>query len=267
VTDEQLHTVRLLGLDVAVHQRASEHQQALQRELALIEQSHDPSSAPARLQQLSVELAGRFDPHTEGQTQQLADAAAAGLATIDLVYRLPAAVVEATERLGALLDEVDTFCAEGDLLTLVTPAESLAYRRWFLGEFAAQIRDGRPPTPWDPSLAAGVDAPAGGTPAGPADNGLGTGVDGSVIAVEDDLDLELASTLRSQLAELSERGVTDITIDLARCPFIDSTGLSLLVTTYLRLTGTGGSLRILGASGQVATTFQRAAVAHLLSNG
>ncbi|MBA2438213.1 MAG: hypothetical protein H0V52_07665, partial [Acidimicrobiia bacterium] len=51
--------------------------------------------------------------------------------------------------LGELLDESDEFCKKGEhLLTLTTPAEPLALRRWFLGEFVAQI-DGADPTPWD----------------------------------------------------------------------------------------------------------------------
>jgi hypothetical protein len=53
-----------------------------------------------------------------------------------------------------MLDEVDEFCRQGKhLLTLATPPELVAYRRWYLGEFIAQLA-GRPATPWPDYAAA-----------------------------------------------------------------------------------------------------------------
>jgi hypothetical protein len=63
------------------------------------------------------------------------------------VYRVPLAAGEACVELNAMLDEADEFCREGDLLTLATPADQVAFRRWFLGEFVEQLGGGAP-TPW-----------------------------------------------------------------------------------------------------------------------
>ena len=52
-------------------------------------------------------------------------------------------------QLGALLEEVDDFCRSGQhLITLATPPESLAFRRWYLNEFIAQMERHEPPVPW-----------------------------------------------------------------------------------------------------------------------
>ena len=46
-----------------------------------------------------------------------------------------------------MLDEADQFGLVAQLLTLPASAASVAVRRWFLSELAAQLR-GQPPTPW-----------------------------------------------------------------------------------------------------------------------
>lgn len=56
--------------------------------------------------------------------------------------------VAATVSLARMLDEADEFCRSGNhLLTLATPPELLAFRRWYLGEFNAQLQ-GQSPLPW-----------------------------------------------------------------------------------------------------------------------
>ncbi len=60
---------------------------------------------------------------------------------------MPPEVAAAARRLGDLLDEADEFCRSGHLLTVATQPESVAFRRWYLGEFQRQI-DGHPPGPW-----------------------------------------------------------------------------------------------------------------------
>ena len=112
-----------------IHRRSGEHQEALRRELAFIEHAHAADAAPARLQALSDELTGRYGALTETQTKQLLEAMEAGKATIDLEFELPPDIVDATVQLGALLEELDDFCREGDLLTLVTPPDLRAYRQ------------------------------------------------------------------------------------------------------------------------------------------
>lgn len=144
--DPHLIGVRIVGLPVGVYGRASEHNDELLREFALI---HEDGSdhVPARLLALIDELNARFGGFTEAPTQALQEALNRGDREVDLRYDVPPEASEAVRRLGSLLDEADEFCRSGDLLTLATLPESLAFRRWFLEEFDRQIH-GRPPRSW-----------------------------------------------------------------------------------------------------------------------
>ena len=71
---------------------------------------------------------------------------------VDLVYLVPPGIGAATEHLAAVFDEADAFCREGEhLLSLASPADCVAFRRWFLDEFSRQT-SGLPPTPWSADL-------------------------------------------------------------------------------------------------------------------
>ena len=251
--NEPLVTVQLLGLPVAVHRRAAAHDDTLRRELALVRAGAE-ADAGARLFALSTELEGRLGGFTAEQRTQLDTAD--DDATIDLTYELPAFAAEAAEHLGDLLDEVDDLCRSGELVTLVTPPESLVYRRWLLGEFVEQIRNGRPPRPWTEVAAAldevETDPPP---PARPPDPPL---------FVEGDLDLFGAPTLRAAIAERLEAGATTIVVDLSACGFIDSVGLSLLLTTRERCRAAGGGLSVIGAGENALRLFETVGVRELL---
>ena len=138
--------VSILGMPLAVMQRSSEHSDELLREFALIREEGS-DHVPARLLALVEELRARFGSFSEGALQAMQDAVERGDETIDLLYEVPPAVGDAARQLGDLLDEADEFCRAGDLLTLATPPEGVAFRRWYLDEFQRQI-DGQPPRPW-----------------------------------------------------------------------------------------------------------------------
>lgn len=245
-TQGPLARVHLLGLPVEIHRRAEEHHEALRRELAFVEHAQAADAAPARLEALTAELAGRYSSFTAASNERLAAASAAGEPTIDLDYEVPPDIVEATVHLSALLDELDELCREGALLTLVTPPDLLAYRRWVFGEFVGQIRDGRAPRPWSrPSE----------SPPPPIEP---RGTETARVLVDDELDLATAPALRAALVEHLEAGVTRITLDLSGCEFMDSTGLSLLVTTHHRLVEAGGGLRLEGISAPVRAVLEMA---------
>lgn len=259
-----LRPVHVVGLPLDVRRRASEHGETLRRELAFVEHAARPDAAPARLQVLSQDLAARYGPLTAAQDAEADAAAAAGQATVDLVYHLPLEVADACDELEALLDELDEFCRDGDLLTLVTSAEGQAFRRWFLAEIRDQLREGRGPRPWSavwpPPGEPVVASEATGAPAPPAVDPARA----APIVVDADLDLLVAPRLREQIVERTEAGATHVDIDLSACGFMDSTGLSLLLTTHLRLASTGGALRIVGARGQVAAVIEMSGVHDLL---
>ncbi|MGH9103932.1 MAG: hypothetical protein ACRDYD_13270 [Acidimicrobiales bacterium] len=141
--------VRLVGIPLALQRRAAEHGDELMREFRLILELHKvpDESAPARLLAVASELQSDYGPFTEEQEAELAAAFEAGALILDLAYRVPPSVADAARHLGSLLDEADAFCRQERLLTLETPAELVAYRRWFLDEFIRQIA-GEPPRAW-----------------------------------------------------------------------------------------------------------------------
>ena len=145
-------TVTLKRIPVAVHHRSTEHQQELQREFQLILLGAESSDAdvPQRLFDLIESLNVRYQAMTTEQSNALDEAVARGDAVIDeLRYTVPADVADACISLNRMLDECDEYCRRGEiLLTLATPAEAVAYRRWYLGEFVAQAK-GAPPLAWD----------------------------------------------------------------------------------------------------------------------
>ena len=146
----ELATVRLERIPLPLYARTQQHHDELFREFALIANPHPDSAAevPARLLSLVAELRERFGGFTQGNREALAQAVERGLQEADLVYTVPADVASVARELGDLLDEADRFCRAGELLTLAADDEVVAFRRWFLGEFVAQILEGRPATPW-----------------------------------------------------------------------------------------------------------------------
>jgi anti-sigma B factor antagonist len=247
VNQQPLVQVHLLGFPVEIHRRAGEHSEALRRELAFVEHAHGADAAPARLEALTAELAGRYGELTTAQSERIAAAIAAGEQSIDLLYELPDEVVDGVVHLGQLLDELDELCRDGALLTMVTPPDLLAFRRWVVGEIEGQIRERRPPRPWNDATIGAAEEHQ--------DHAAGATVR---VAIDDDLDLATAPALRKTLVEAIDKGATRITLDLSRCTFLDSTGLSLLVTTHHRLAEDGGGLRLEGLTAQVKSVLEMA---------
>ena len=143
--------VELLEFPVFVHLRASEHSQGLQREfqLVLIGSAEHALDAPRRLLDLIGQVNSQYGNLSGPQNDAIEAAAARNDETIDrLEWQVPVGVADACIRLNHALDEADDFCRRGDgLLTLATPDEAVAYRRWFLGEFVAQA-GGLEPLAW-----------------------------------------------------------------------------------------------------------------------
>ena len=146
---EGLVEVRLLRLPLQVWQRTQEHVDGLLREFALIAQDEAAApSTPGRLLDLVREVTVGFGGFSEAQRVAMEEALERGEAEIDLTYQVPPAAAAAAQQLGDMLDEADEYCRRGDhLLTLATPAEELAFRRWFISEFVDQL-SGAAPTPW-----------------------------------------------------------------------------------------------------------------------
>jgi hypothetical protein len=150
---DDLVTFHVNGLPIALQARAQEHADELTRELTLIgaqlRQAGNTRVLPARLLDLIDQLTARYSMLTVEQEDQIAAATVERRDTIDLTYRLPASVAGAAQALSDILDEADDYCREGQLLlTLATPDDLVAYRRWFLSQFSGQAA-GEPPVSWD----------------------------------------------------------------------------------------------------------------------
>jgi hypothetical protein len=153
----QLVDVELRRLPVELQARAAEHAQELQREFVLIagglQHSEAPSTLPRRLLDLVEALQREYGGFTVEQEDTLEEAMRTGIPTIDLTFRVPRSAAQAAVAIGQMLDEADDYCREGrHLLTLATPPDLVAYRRWYLEQFVDQIA-GCPPRPWEGPLA------------------------------------------------------------------------------------------------------------------
>ena len=139
--------VHICGLPVAAADLAQEHFDELSREFLHLANADEEvrRGVPGQLLALSEALRERFAGLTEANQARLAEASARGEETIDLVYQLPPEVGPAAQQLGELLDEADRYCERGEyLLTLRTPPLALAYRRWYLAQFADQLAGAAP---------------------------------------------------------------------------------------------------------------------------
>lgn len=147
--EDALVEIRLVALPVPLYRLTAEHTDELLREFALIEDLHrETGGVPGRLADLMHQLQQRFGAFAAQPRASLQEALAGGVQALDLTYHVPPELGEGALALGRLLDEADEFCRSGEeLLTLASPPDALAFRRWFLGEFVAQI-GGAPPTPW-----------------------------------------------------------------------------------------------------------------------
>ncbi|MEP6760145.1 MAG: hypothetical protein ABJA93_02120 [Sporichthyaceae bacterium] len=152
-----LLTVQVLRLPMAVSARSTQHFEELMREFALItldserdrEATDSVRPVPERLLDLVAELTNEFAAFTTSVQAQREEAAARGDFEIDLTYHMPPSATDAVRQLETLLEEVDDFCRSGHhLITLATPPESLAFRRWYFTELLAQMEQGRPPVSW-----------------------------------------------------------------------------------------------------------------------
>jgi anti-sigma B factor antagonist len=72
-----------------------------------------------------------------------------------------------------------------------------------------------------------------------------------VIAVSGELDLSTAPELERPLEAAVDGGETPVLIDLAKCEFIDSTGIALIVRAWQRLNGDSAGLAICCPTDQV----------------
>lgn len=244
--DVELTDVLLLDLPVDLWVRATSHQEALQREFDIIRSDLGPDAIPHRLLALVDQLDGRFRGYSDPAYDLLRAAAERGDQHVDVTFTVPADASKGAAQLAALLREVDEFCLTGhDLLTLATPEPLVSFREWFLEEFMRQIDRGLDPISWRDYLSAPRNQADDSSDANSASSAPTVTESAQVVTFSGDLDLATASQLRNLIQEQRATGVTELVIDLTGVRFIDSVGISLLVTTHLRMAEEGAVLSFL----------------------
>jgi len=254
--------VHLLRLPIPVYERASLHQQALQREFDVISSAAGTdASFPGLLRDVVQQLDEQFDRFGRPGYAELEDAIAEQRTEVDVTYHVPVDAADAARRLGELLDRADDYCRSGThLLTLATPEESLSFRRWFLGQFVDQI-DGHAPVSWPDWVAQTSMPPGPGADEADDTDALGdetpTSSDEPLaegwsleraeghtrLIVSGELDFDTVSTLRGALQRARE-DATSVSLDGRAVTFIDSMAISVLIAARNRLEQIGIGLRI-----------------------
>jgi GAF domain-containing protein/anti-sigma regulatory factor (Ser/Thr protein kinase) len=147
-------SVRLIGIPVALLQKASEQYEALFRELRLMKErgGNTPGMAglPERLSVLVSEIGTRFSGLGPGMDEMWQRAVDNKEEFFDWILELPQTAVVACEFYDAMLDEADEFGLSARLLTLPASPASVAVRRWFLSELIGQLH-GKAPVAWSES--------------------------------------------------------------------------------------------------------------------
>jgi hypothetical protein len=144
-----LHEVVLRNLPLPLVAAGQQRHDDLMREFALIAGSGDAvlDRIPIRLVELSAQMQERYAAFTSSTQSAIAEATRRGDETMDVVFHLPASARPEAAELAQLLDEADSYCHQGALLTMAAPPELVALRRWYLGELVRQI-GGDEPRPW-----------------------------------------------------------------------------------------------------------------------
>jgi anti-anti-sigma factor len=252
---EPSRTVRLVGFPVHLYARAAEHQAALQRELDVVRMSDD---ADETVPPPAVELLDEFDTRFRGYAATMAvitDLVGEGADEAEVVIPIvadPEEIAGQVRRLAELLDAADDYCRAAALMTVATPPELAALRRWLFGEVIAQL-EGAAPTPWrSPGGAAAPEQDAPGPlptvahlPDGAPDGwSMGSAGGSTVLVATGALDLETAGALRGTLQGLRADSGERVVVDLTRIGFIDSVGLSVLVSAHVRFDQDGRRMRV-----------------------
>jgi anti-anti-sigma factor len=223
--DESTVVVRLIGVPVALWKRTALHHEGVNREFEIIRAGLSDDAPPSRLQQLVMDLEGRFGDLSGGNREVLQSAFERGEVSVDLSFTVPIAAAELIGQLTESFDAVDEFCMEKqDLLSLASPPDMVQFRRWFLTEFTRQI-EGLPPTPWRNGEEESDQAEP-------------------IVRFEGELDISSAERLRSAIGRHRTGTNGSITVDLSALTFVDSVGLSLLVMAHSSFQEEGRTMRI-----------------------
>lgn len=129
--------VRLLGMPVQVFASFRAWYAEVRRELRLLAFAY-PDDFPVAAEVADLALQVEHERRQAEGIERLDEAIRAGLASVDLDYRVPATAPETMARVGEAVRRADRFCREHRLLTVPATEQQLTMIDWYLGEFVRQ---------------------------------------------------------------------------------------------------------------------------------
>ena len=144
--DDKLLQVQLLGMPAQVWASFRDWYAEIRRELRLLAFAH-PDQVPLAAEVAELTLRTELERRRAHGIERLDAAIAAGDATVDLDYRVPASAPATMARMGEVLARADEFCRDQSLLTMPATPQQLALLDWYVGEFVRQGA-GEEPQPW-----------------------------------------------------------------------------------------------------------------------
>ena len=153
MTDGPLHRVSIRGIPTEVWDATRRWFQGLLREFDVMGTVAETDGVPARLLAFVEEARARFS-RFGGSDVVLDRALAAGEPQIDVDLELPEAAGEAALALWELIEDAESYCRSGHLLSVVPDEEVRRFAEWYLHEIPRQI-DGADPRPWGSAPAEG----------------------------------------------------------------------------------------------------------------
>ncbi len=143
-----LRTIAFVGFPLDLFARGRQHNEALLREFAfIVDGGGDNTELPRQLLEVVERVRARAAGLNAGALAMVENALARGDETGNFEFVIPASIASSTREFASLLDQVDAYCAAGDLLTLAAPPDLRRFRDWYLGEIIGQV-EGRAPIAW-----------------------------------------------------------------------------------------------------------------------
>ena len=239
MADNGLVEVSLLQTPIQKWEAASAHHETIQREFDILRGSLPVEAVPNRLYAFIDGLDLRFADGDDPMWEGLVAASNRGDEFADVTLEVPASVGEIARSLRVIFAEVDEYCRDGEsLLTPPTPPNLVLFREWFLGEFERQVGQSLPPQSWGEYESSRSDP----LPA-PLDHETAGGE--GVVDFAGELDIATAGGLQTRIQDRRLAGAGDLTLDLSGLTFVDSVGLSVLVSAHNRVSEEGNRLRLI----------------------
>jgi anti-sigma B factor antagonist len=79
--------------------------------------------------------------------------------------------------------------------------------------------------------------------------------DATIVVAEGELDLHTAPTLQAEIDSALAQNVALIVVDLSKVDFMDSTGLSVIVSTVASMREQGGEVRVVTGADKIRKVF------------